>query len=87
MPLRLFRKRINNTMQSESKAVNSSKISLLVVDDSLVFRRFLRDIFEDCDDMAIASEAEKGIEALAPDGRVVPSHLERNLGNYTQCRK
>jgi two-component system, chemotaxis family, protein-glutamate methylesterase/glutaminase len=65
MPLRLFRKRINNTMQSESKAVNSSKISLLVVDDSLVFRRFLRDIFEDCDDMAIASEAEKGIEALA----------------------
>ena len=37
MLIRPFRKRINNTIQSESKAVNSSKISLLVVDDSLAF--------------------------------------------------
>lgn len=48
-------------------AQNSSappKISILIVDDSLVFRRFLRDIFEDCSDFLIIGEAQNGIEAL-----------------------
>ena len=51
-------------MQSESNGGNSNEISVLVVDDSLVFRRFLRDIFEDCDDVTIVGEAQNGIEAL-----------------------
>jgi two-component system chemotaxis response regulator CheB len=42
----------------------TSPIRLLIVDDSLVFRRFLRDIFEDIDDMFIVGEAENGIDAL-----------------------
>ncbi len=41
-----------------------AKISLLIVDDSLVFRRFLRDILEDCQDIIIVGEAQNGIEAL-----------------------
>ncbi len=40
------------------------RISVLVVDDSLVFRRFLRDIFENIDDIEIIGEAKNGIEAL-----------------------
>ncbi|MDK9707783.1 MAG: response regulator [Desulforhopalus sp.] len=40
------------------------KLSILIVDDSLVFRRFLRDIFEDCSDFLIIGEAQNGIEAL-----------------------
>lgn len=51
-------------MQKKCNADNSSKVSLLVVDDSLVFRRFLRDIFEDCGDIDIVGEAQNGIEAL-----------------------
>lgn len=41
-----------------------AKISILIVDDSLVFRRFLRDLFEDCQDIIIVGEAQNGIEAL-----------------------
>ncbi len=40
------------------------RISVLVVDDSLVFRRFLRDIFENTDSIEIIGEAKNGIEAL-----------------------
>lgn len=40
------------------------RISVLVVDDSLVFRRFLRDIFEKIDGIEIIGEAKNGIEAL-----------------------
>ena len=40
------------------------KISVLIVDDSLVFRRFLCDTFEDDADIIVAGEAENGIEAL-----------------------
>jgi len=43
---------------------NSSKISILIVDDSLVFRKFLGDIFDDCDDFFVVGEAQNGIEAL-----------------------
>ena len=39
-------------------------ISVLVVDDSLVFRRFLRDIFENVEGIEITGEAKNGIEAL-----------------------
>ena len=51
-------------MQSKYNGNNSSNISVLVVDDSLVFRRFLRDIFDDCRDINIVGEAQNGIEAL-----------------------
>jgi two-component system chemotaxis response regulator CheB len=40
------------------------QISVLVVDDSLVFRRFLRDIFENVQGIEIIGEAKNGIEAL-----------------------
>ena len=39
-------------------------IAVLVVDDSLVFRRFLRDIFENVEGIKITGEAKNGIEAL-----------------------
>lgn len=42
----------------------SDPVSVLVVDDSLVFRRFLRDIFENIDSIQIIAEAKNGIEAL-----------------------
>ncbi len=51
-------------MDHTQKCSASSKISILIVDDSLVFRRFLRDIFEDCQDVIIVGEAQNGIEAL-----------------------
>jgi len=51
-------------MQLHPDGNQSSKTTILVVDDSLVFRRFLRDIFEDCYDISIVGEASNGIEAL-----------------------
>jgi len=42
----------------------AKKISVLIVDDSLVFRRFLRDILESSADIEIVGEARDGIEAL-----------------------
>lgn len=42
----------------------SGKITVLIADDSLVFRRFLRDIFENTIDIEIIGEARDGIEAL-----------------------
>lgn len=39
-------------------------IPVLVADDSIVFRRFLRDILADSGTIAIAGEAKNGIEAL-----------------------
>ncbi len=51
-------------MQPEKKWNSSSKISILIVDDSLVFRKFLGDIFNDCEDFHVVGEAKNGIEAL-----------------------
>ncbi|MGB3212541.1 MAG: chemotaxis protein CheB [Desulforhopalus sp.] len=51
-------------MQSEKKWTESSKVSVLIVDDSLVFRKFLGDIFDDCDEIDVVGEAQNGIEAL-----------------------
>jgi len=51
-------------MQPDMKKNNSSKISILIVDDSLVFRKFLGDIFDDCEELVVVGEAENGIEAL-----------------------
>lgn len=42
----------------------SQQISVLVVDDSLVFRRLLRDIFDRTNNVKIIGEAGNGIEAL-----------------------
>jgi len=41
-----------------------SNKSVLIVDDSLVFRKFLGDIFDDCEDITVVGEAQNGIEAL-----------------------
>lgn len=51
-------------MQSANNTKTSQKISVLIVDDSLVFRRFLGDLFEDSEDLCIIGEAKNGIEAL-----------------------
>lgn len=40
------------------------KIRVLIVDDSLVFRRFLGDVFQDYEFIEIVGEAQNGIEAL-----------------------
>jgi two-component system chemotaxis response regulator CheB len=55
------------------------KISVLIVDDSLVFRRFLRDIFEDCQDFVIIGEAQNGIEALDMVLKTSPSVILLDL--------
>ncbi len=52
------------SMQQTVPVTAPSPIPVLIVDDSLVFRRFLRDLLEDCSDFAIAGEAQNGIEAL-----------------------
>lgn len=51
-------------MQPEIESKPSAEISILIVDDSLVFRKFLEDIFNDCDDLVVVGEAQNGIEAL-----------------------
>jgi len=45
---------------SSEKAI----IPVLVADDSIVFRRYLRDVLADCEYIAIGGEAKNGIEAL-----------------------
>ncbi|MBM9519029.1 response regulator [Desulforhopalus vacuolatus] len=54
-------------------------LKILIVDDSLVFRRFLGDIFEDCDNIEIAGEASNGIEALEMLLRVKPDVILLDL--------
>jgi two-component system chemotaxis response regulator CheB len=51
-------------MQPVKKLKNSTIVSILVVDDSLVFRKFLGDIFDDCEEIIVVGEAQNGIEAL-----------------------
>ncbi len=51
-------------MQPERRWNNSAKLSILIVDDSLVFRKFLGDIFDDCKELSVVGEAQNGIEAL-----------------------
>lgn len=51
-------------MQQENKLKNSAKVSILIVDDSLVFRKFLVDIFDSCEEFVVVGEAQNGIEAL-----------------------
>ncbi|MCP3889667.1 MAG: response regulator [Desulfobulbaceae bacterium] len=51
-------------MNSAEKSEPQEIIKVLIVDDSLVFRRFLGDILNDCDHIKIAGEAQNGIEAL-----------------------
>ncbi len=51
-------------MQPEKEMNPPSKISILIVDDSLVFRKFLEDILNDCDEFVVVGEAQNGIEAL-----------------------
>lgn len=51
-------------MQENGNKEQVVKTRLLIVDDSLVFRRFLIDIFEDIERFCIVGEAENGIEAL-----------------------
>lgn len=60
-PLTPEERRIDYSMQ-QTAAPSSTPI--LIVDDSLVFRRFLRDLLEDCPEFSIVGEAQNGIEAL-----------------------
>ncbi len=51
-------------MKQVTKLNNSLRISILIVDDSLVFRKFLGDVFDDCAELIVIGEAQNGIEAL-----------------------
>ncbi|KJS01121.1 MAG: hypothetical protein VR65_10545 [Desulfobulbaceae bacterium BRH_c16a] len=51
-------------MQHKEQGTDPPKTPILIVDDSLVFRRFLRDILEDSPDFSVIGEAQNGIEAL-----------------------
>jgi two-component system, chemotaxis family, protein-glutamate methylesterase/glutaminase len=59
-------------MKPEKIGKNASKVSLLIVDDSLVFRKFLGDIFDNCDELVVVGEAQNGIEALDMVLRTMP---------------
>jgi len=59
-------------MKPEKIQKNAAKVSLLIVDDSLVFRKFLGDIFDDCDELVVVGEAQNGIEALDMILRTMP---------------
>lgn len=52
--------RMSPRPEISSKAV----VKVLVVDDSIVFRRLLRDLIEDFPEISIVAEAKNGIEAL-----------------------
>ncbi len=53
-------------MATKTKASPQPKqINILIVDDSLVFRRLLREIFEQTNSVNIIGEARNGIEALS----------------------
>ncbi len=56
-----------------------SAISVLIVDDSMVFRRFLRDIFEESPDFLIVGEAQNGVEALGMVLQTNPSVILLDL--------
>lgn len=65
IPIRLDPDRAGESMQqSAPQHTAPAPISILIVDDSLVFRRFLRDLLEDCPEFSIAGEAQNGIESL-----------------------
>ena len=51
-------------MSHNQQGAELPPIPVLIVDDSLVFRRFLRDLLEDCQEFTIVGEAQNGIEAL-----------------------
>lgn len=51
-------------MKFEDTAEGARKVSVLIVDDSLVFRRFIGDIFAEFKNIHIVGEAQNGIEAL-----------------------
>jgi two-component system chemotaxis response regulator CheB len=51
-------------MEFEDTSEGARKVSVLIVDDSLVFRRFLSDIFAEFKNIRIVGEAQNGIEAL-----------------------
>lgn len=66
-------------MEYASANLTDGRIAVLIVDDSLVFRRFLRDIFEDSRDIVIVGEAENGIEALDLILKTTPSVILLDL--------
>lgn len=66
-------------MHPGSAHTNGKKISVLIVDDSIVFRRFLRDIFEGSDVAHICGEAQNGIEALDVMLRVDPDVIMMDM--------
>lgn len=52
-------------MEFEDTSAGARKVAVLVVDDSLVFRRFIGSIFAEFKNIQIVGEAQDGIEALA----------------------
>ncbi|MGW8193791.1 MAG: chemotaxis protein CheB [Desulforhopalus sp.] len=58
---------------------NSSEIRVLIVDDSLVFRKFLQDLLSECEDIVIVGEAKNGIEALDMVLKTTPSVILLDL--------
>ena len=51
-------------MEFEDTSEGARKVNVLIVDDSLVFRRFIGDIFSEFKNIRIVGEAQNGIEAL-----------------------
>ncbi len=54
----------NDTGSLQKQGSDRGPIRLLLADDSLIFRRFLADIFADCSDLQVVGEADNGVTAL-----------------------
>jgi two-component system, chemotaxis family, protein-glutamate methylesterase/glutaminase len=66
-------------MSQAQRSFAPPQISILIVDDSLDFRKFLKDIFENCQDIVIVGEAQNGIEALDMVLKTSPSVILLDL--------
>lgn len=66
-------------MHSGSALQNGREVAVLIVDDSIVFRRFLRDMFEGSRVAVICGEAQNGIEALDVMLRVDPDVIMMDM--------
>ncbi len=59
-------------MDDMNEVMDDQVIKVLIADDSLVFRRFLGDVFSECEHIKIVGEAQNGIETLDMVLKVTP---------------
>ena len=56
-------------------------IRVLIVEDSVLTREILRDIFDGCDDFLVVGEAENGLKAIKLATELNPDLITMGSGN------